>query len=209
MSPFEDALANAKLHLWVFGVSLCCSFFLNVYLALLLFHTPDHLRVYIPAPLLDHGMILHPDQVSKAKIYGFAYYVWQGVNSYGAKDWHIQDYKNFLSPNFYQEVLAKRQSLIQAHLWHDHRQIALMHQGSSPEESVEYLGQGRWRVKVVLDQTLLDNVSHKDQPDEQQTIYHAAMVYELIIERAENAWGLAIVSYGHRPYMLKDEPHEA
>ncbi len=135
MSPFQQALGNAKLSFLSLTVALLVSLMLNIVLAISLAKAPSHVRITLNK-VPQSGISLTLGEVPKAAIYALAQNVWLNLNS-----WHNNGFKDALNrinealhkglvtPHFLQQYRALLDQYLKQGFIKDYRRIVLPTEG--------------------------------------------------------------------------------
>ena len=187
-------------NLWVIvGLLLALNLLLGIFLAL----TPNRLRIYLP-PDLSQGALIKPGVPDKSTVYGFAFQILTSINSWpdsGTEDYgkNIEAYRHYLSAGFYHELKEDLSSRVNnSELSRTRIMAGVADEGYAPE-SVEFLGNGSWLVKLhlqieeTLDGSVIKNV----------VLEYPVLVSQVSESITINPWGLVVSGFKESPHRIK------
>lgn len=207
LARFLNALEQAKWHIVsLYGVILLLVF---VCLCLILgWHvTQTHLRINIPPQIPDDGITLNVQEVPKATIYSFAFYIWQSINYWpnnGFSDYKksITDFSAYVTPEFliflkndYSHRLSNGE--IQARL----RTMQGINGTSYNADNVKYIGHNTWLVHLPM--RLTERMDNTGNPVKDAQIDYSLRVVRYNVNSDKNKWGLALDGFFADPKRIK------
>ena len=186
--------------LWTaLAVAACSALFMGVGWML----SPNFLRVYVP-PDLSNGAVLKSNEVGKANVYSFGYYIWQqlyrweknAVTDYEDK---IHMMQNYLTPSCFQNRLddfndrSKRREL-------ERRERAVWEipgRGFAPDR-VRVEGNGTWIVylDLYIRETLMG------ESIKERFVNYPIRIVRYDIDPEKNAFGLAVDCLADTPRVI-------
>ena len=113
MSPFQQALGNAKLSFLCLGVALFVSLILNIVLAIGLANAPNHVRITLNR-VPEAGVSLSLGDIPTSSVYALAQNVWLNLNS-----WQNNGFKDAVG----RINSANQKGLVTAHFLKQYRAI--------------------------------------------------------------------------------------
>jgi len=207
MNRYRYEIDNVRSHLrslWaVIGLQLLVIGALWVALVRL----PTAMTVHIPPDLRD-GARLALDDIPRANVYTFAFYLLQQLNRWpenGATDYGAAIFSTspYLTPSFREALIADMQSKARAgELTHRVRGLHALPGSSYDESRVDVVSDREWHVR--LDVELAESV--KGMTVKQTRIRYPLRVVRYAVDAETNPWGLALAGYaGKGPSRVVDE----
>lgn len=214
MTKFKQALGNAKLAVLALGFGLILSFGINIFLGFSLYRVPETITVNVPPVIPDSGIRLKANTITPARIYAFAYYVWQSIQTWshdGLSDYaaNLKNFSPYLTSKFQNTLKDEGKKMSTEGFLYKHQQMMFGADGNSfSPEDVKYIN-GAWLVH--LNMRTINTVA---PPDEEHGFSesHVAMdaetsfVFKVIkydYAPDKNHWGLAIAGYAAEPKVIK------
>jgi len=211
MTVFKQALANAKL-------TILLLLFVNVLLAGIAIYAieglnkaPTSMTFYVPPAIPNSGMITTLNNVPKATIYSFTYYIWQSLQTWltnGEKNYkeNLITFSPYLTSSFRNELSKEAQALDNQGLLLNHEQTSFgANQKGFESSSVKYLGHNTWLVHLVM-RTINRIAIEKDNSSfsESHVVRDATTSYVFKVIKtnqvsAANHWHLQLAGFAIEP----------
>lgn len=165
---------------------------------------PSDLRVHVP-PDLSSGAVLGVDEVSKANVYAFTYYIWQqlyrwekdGFDDYELK---INALQNYMTPSCRQDRTDDLETRRQRRELDRRRRSVYEIPGRGfTTDRVQVNGAGVWTVYLDLhiSETMLG------EPVKERFVNYPIRVVRYNIDPEKNPWGLALDCLARAPTVIE------
>jgi integrating conjugative element protein (TIGR03746 family) len=215
MSRFKQALGNAKLAILSLGFALVLSFSINVFLGLALFNVPKEITVNVPPVVPTTGLKLKANTISPARIYSFAYYIWQSLQTWpdnGLSDYanNLKNFSPYLTVAFQNVLKEEGKKMNDQGFLFKHQQMTFGVNGSAfNPKDVKYIGNDTWLVHLTM-RTI--NAVAPPEAGKGFSESHVAMdaetsfIFKVVrydYAPDKNQWGLAIAGYAVPPKVEK------
>ena len=157
---------------------------------------PQQLTVHIP-PDLRSGATLSLNEVPRANVYAFAFYILQQLNRWpnnGAVDYGKAIYRvsAYLTPRFRAALIADMQDKARAgELAHRSRSLQAIVDAAFASEHVQSIGANQWIV--TLDLELNEHV--QGMSVKKTRIRYPVRIVRYAVDAELNPWGLALDGY--------------
>ena len=156
MSPFKQALGNAKLLILCLLLALTLSFILNVMMGVMLYNVPKNMTVFVPAQVRGEGISLKAGEITPSQVYRFVYSTWTHLMSWsgsGLKMFpkRLQTNAPYLSQRFQNTLSGQMQQLARQGLLAGVVQVSFGANGSAfNPKNVAASGNGTWVVRMDI-----------------------------------------------------------
>jgi integrating conjugative element protein (TIGR03746 family) len=215
MNVFKQALGNAKLAILALGFALVLSFSINLFLGFALYRVPKTITVNVPPVIPDNGLRVKAGSVTPARIYAFAYYIWQsiqtwthdGLNDYAA---NLKTFSPYLTSDFQNTLKQEGKKMNAEGFLFKHQQMTFGANGSGFDpENVKYIGDGVWLVHLVMrtiNAVAPPNDTHAFSEAHVAMDAETSFIFKVVkynYAPDKNKWGLAIAGYAAPPKTIK------
>ncbi len=208
MKRYRYEIDNVRSHLRSLWVVIALQLLVIVALWVALMRLPSTLTVHIP-PDLSSSANLAFEEIPRANIYTFAYYILQQLNRWpenGAQDYGAAIFRTsaYLTPEFREALVSDMHDKSRVgELTHRVRGLqGIPGQGFS-KRRVDIVSDNEWRV--WLDLELSESV--KGMTVKHTRIRYPVRVVRYAVDAEANPWGLALAGYaGKGPSRIDDAP---
>ena len=208
MKRYRYEIDNVRSHLRSLWAVIVLLLVIIVALWVALMRLPSTLTVHIP-PDLSSGASLAFDEIPRANIYTFAFYILQQLNRWpenGAQDYGTAIFRTsaYLTPEFRETLISDMHDKSRVgELMHRVRGLqAIPGQGFS-KRRVDIVSDNEWRV--WLDLELSESV--KGMTVKHTRIRYPVRVVRYAVDAESNPWGLALAGYASDgPFRIDNAP---
>lgn len=223
ITPFRNALANAKLTILMLSGVLFLSFLVNVFCIEKLARVPKQLSIWIKPPIPASGLKATPDHIDKENVYAFTSYVWQAINYWpndAQRDFmdNIKRFTPYITFSFKNTLLNMGKHLDDHNQLYGRSRVMFSATGERYDpEWVKYVGHGTWLVK--LDVRILTKINDSKKQGFVGSSINSDVVKRYVFRviaygasQSKNPWGLAIDGFAIKPKVvsyLDDSPESS
>ena len=228
LTPFQQALGNAKLAILVLLSCLLLSMSLNAWLGVKLANAPSETTVYVRGMPTNSETKVPLGQITDQQVYSIAEMVWTNLNN-----WQLDGYKDvpenlkalgqYLTPNFRNQYSQLLDELNKQGYVEGYKQVMQPTHGSffNPEE-VKPKGNG-WMVRLRETSDFYYNPEGKEtannvtnpsdrdifmaaiSPLKEKPVKRLTVEYYFLVVPYPNEYGLAIDGFVAPPKIIKEQ----
>ncbi len=215
VTPFKQALGNAKLTILSLLIAFIMSMGLNFYLGFCLYKVPSQQSLYVPPNIPLSGLTLKAGKTSNSQVYAFAYYIWQSLQTWpvnGFKDYkdNIDKFSPYITPGFKNVLENQGKQLYNKGFLYGHQQATFGANGSlyNPK-NVRYVGHSTWLVHLdmrTINRVMPPNGSSAFEGSHVVRDAETSFVFRVVrydYAPDQNHWHLAIAGFAVEPKVVK------
>ena len=208
MKRYRYEIDNVRSHLHSLWVVIALQIFVIAALWIALMRLPSDMTVHIP-PELRNGASLSVEEVPRANVYTFAFYILQQLNRWpenGAQDYGAAIFRTsaYLTPEFRETLITDMHNKSRVgELTHRVRGLQAIPGEGFSERRVDVVSSDEWHV--WLDLELAESV--QGMTVKRTRIRYPVRVVRYAVDAEANPWGLALAGYaGQGPSRIDASP---
>ncbi len=207
MSHYDNLLASKDRIIDAYRIGLMALAAVTMLGGILWLLSVRDITLHYP-PDLHSGAVMGIDDIPKANVYTFAYYIFQQLNRWprdGARDYYERIYtlRSYLTPSCFEDRLSdyKNKAEVQRILLNRERAIwEIPGRGYKPER-VKKVADSRWTVSLDLH----ISETHRGEQVKDLLVNYPLAVVRYDVDPETNPWGLAIDCFAGTPTTIEQE----
>lgn len=207
MKRYRYEIDNVRSHLHSLWVVIALQIFVIAALWIALMRLPSDMTVHIP-PELRNGASLSFEEIPRANVYTFAFYILQQLNRWpenGAQDYGAAIFRTsaYLTPEFRETLITDMHNKSRVgELTHRVRGLQAIPGEGFSERRVDIVSSDEWHV--WLDLELAESV--QGMTVKRTRIRYPLRVVRYAVDAEANPWGLALAGYAGQGPSRIDAP---